>query len=120
MKNIIVPVREGRGKRGDAKAGETRLLVHPTSHYPNCFEELKSAIWDGIKRLKIQDPEKEKQLARKCISDMLHFAHKGKSHVCEMQYANWNIIFVNLTKFTGSSYNYMTSINVSGSTIMLR
>lgn len=113
----VIPFIHGKGKTGKAKHGDDRILIKETQHYPSAFNEFKNIVsklqqhWINMHG-DSNIPDMQKSL--------LTLLLKQTSHVQELEIPGYGTaIFLNIDLFTGSQYNYMRSIKVSGQEVFI-
>lgn len=117
QQKTVIPYTHGRGKTGHAKTGEERILIAPTDHYPNAFEEFKRIVRNAESGFHKRYPEELTPPLQKQLMTMIQ-GYTG--HVNELKMPDGEeVIFLNIDKFKTAEFNRLISIKVDGQEVMI-
>lgn len=115
-KQIVIPFRYGKGKTGNAQTGERRALVVENEFYPDAFWKLKFAIRQTVGHF--SNPAEAFNKVMKWL--LTEGTSNDKAHVQEIEFGQYNFVFINLPKLTSAPHQYLTGLTINGEHINIR
>lgn len=113
----VIPFTHGKGKTGQAKTGDERVLIAPTDHYPNAFEHSKEITRNCVNQWqKLYGTENTPNMQKQ----LLDLLNKVTSHVYECVMPDGEeVIFLNLDMLKGRDFMHLRSIKVDRQEVMV-